>query len=536
MKKILQAIAIAFLAIVPCAGQQRQVHPQQRAQISHSSALKAPAAIIHNWVSQGQAEWVDDIFSGCYPYFQAYKTDVTYAIDTDNPGWYALVNPYGPESAVYSFLQESEYLVADDAERHLAIDASDPDNVIIYPSLLGFTKEGEEVFVVSMTYYELIGEESTAAVEAYKWRGTLSNGIISFPGKNALWLTTAKLDKEYHGFYANTTGNFKVSLPGSADYSFELLTSSWCADEQGRALISPWCGADIAYAKAVAVKSGTPAPTDAQFASAQRLEPKQGAYLQLPAGYGPNEPYTIYARAYNTAGVLKNESTHTVYTPAAANGWKALDNNAVFTDHLLSCLYSDINLGTYEVAVEEEIAHPGHFRLVNPYKDAPYNVCGDLHGGHSHYIYINASDPQYVEIEDSPIGYTLTTDGDVRVTSAVSLYASRGLTREQAKQMGAFGSMVDGVITFPLSAYLYLGFHTEGPESKWNVNMDFSGAEPAAGKLKIDLSNALQGIADIENAQAPCRYFNLQGIEITTPSKGAPCIKVQNGKSHKFIP
>lgn len=522
MKKSI-AFIIILLASAASVMAQRHLAPRAAAQGAIEKTAITPAAdeAQHQWTSLGKCAWTDDILTGLFT-ISSYETESEVQQDALNPALYRIVAPYGPDNKYYFALGGD--LVDDGLNAYILLDTTDPDNVLLVSSPLGLAySDTEEYRVCSYSWLAKQGVVTEAAVDYYGMRGKLRDGIITFPGKESFWIDSPTLEAIGKGLTANESGAFRLALPGAKDYSLELLTSSWCTDDAGNIVVSGWAGADVATVAAGFVAEPTEAAALELVYTGQMLTPRQGTYMTLPAGWLPNQRRYMAAVALDAQGLPHTVAFNMVYTPDRAEGWAKCPAKATFTDGIVSPVYSDISMGTYDVAVEQDLSRPGRFRLVDPYETAPYNTLGTTHGLHTHYIYVDVTDPDCVVLEESPVGMVLSTDGDLRVTSRAAMGLADGMTMAEVKSAGYGGILKDGVVTFPNKAYIYIGFLVEGPDYWMNTNVAWNGTSYVAGPLAIDLSRVMAGISDVtaDAADTDAPLYDLYGRRVQgTPTPG----------------
>ena len=158
------------------------------------------------WQSLGMATYREDLMTTFYN-----VDNLTYAVEieanTENPGLYRLVNPYG---AAYPYNDEGEY---DTSENHyMVIDAQNPVAVTIQQTYTGMNWGYGEVFVWSLAEYLLNNGSTAEEIAASGYFGKFENGVITFP-TNALIISMAELENGGL-YYANENGKFAVALPG----------------------------------------------------------------------------------------------------------------------------------------------------------------------------------------------------------------------------------------------------------------------------------------------------------------------------------
>lgn len=158
------------------------------------------------WQSLGMATYREDLMTTFYN-----VDNLTYAVEieanTENPGLYRLVNPYG---AAYPYNDEGEY---DTSENHyMVIDAQNPEAVTIQQTYTGMNWGYGEVFVWSLADYYLNQGSTAEEIAEAGYFGKLEDGVITFPTK-ALIISMAELENGGL-YYANENGKFAVALPG----------------------------------------------------------------------------------------------------------------------------------------------------------------------------------------------------------------------------------------------------------------------------------------------------------------------------------
>ena len=208
-----------------------------------------------------------------------------------------------------------------------------------------------------------------------------------------------------------------------------------------------------------------------------------------------------------------------------ADQWTTLEGKALFTDDIVASIYNKHDDTERSVTIEVNNETPGYYRLVNPYAD-PYAFAAQSkhQGSHNHYLYINASNPEQVYVEEAPIGWELG-DGAMAVTS----YAFQALSKgTDPAEITTFGKLDDRTITFPAKALRARELNYDN--ARWydaNVNNAFKVVLP---------ENA--GVADILSDSAddaPAELFNLQGQRVVNPAAGQFVIKRQGATVSKIL-
>lgn len=129
------------------------------------------------------------------------------------------------------------------------------------------------------------------------------------------------------------------------------------------------------------------------------------------------------------------------------------DGIALYRDDFFTTFFSVKNV-EYEVEVQENAGKPGIYRLKNVYGEAyPYNDEGDWDDTKDRYLIVNAEDPECVYISTLATGCDWGY-GEFSVSSLAGLRLAQGKTKDEVKALGAFGTLSNGVITFPKGTLL----------------------------------------------------------------------------------
>lgn len=158
------------------------------------------------WMSLGTALYTEDLMTTLY------KVDnPTYEVEiqenSENPGVYRLVNPYGE---AYPYNEPGDW---DDSQNHyLVINAQDPEGAFIDQQKMGLNW-GDGALIISSLAANYLGQGATLEeVKAKGVCGSLTDGVITFPVKSLL----CTLESETSFYYGNINGAFKVVLPDAA--------------------------------------------------------------------------------------------------------------------------------------------------------------------------------------------------------------------------------------------------------------------------------------------------------------------------------
>ncbi len=157
-----------------------------------------------------------------------------------------------------------------------------------------------------------------------------------------------------------------------------------------------------------------------------------------------------------------------------SNDWQTIGmgeyTEGVLSDYLYLDYLGDM-IDTWAVEVQENIETPGLYRIRNPYADYPKNYLllyyiedAYYDDTQSHYLEIDATNPDCVWIRT--VQYTgwyigEYYGGDFSIWSMAAYWMEQGYTWDEEVAYGDFGTLRDGVITFPdETLILQLGYYT----------------------------------------------------------------------------
>ncbi|MCD8312798.1 MAG: hypothetical protein LUC24_01390 [Bacteroidales bacterium] len=180
------------------------------------------------WTSLGYCEYTEDFMTTFWS-----VENVTYEVEiqenTDTPGLFRLVNPYGE---AYPYNDPGDW---DDSQNwYIEINACDPDGVYIDLQDTGCDWGYGDIYVYSMAANYLDYGYPLSVVKAAGYCGTYADGVITFPTEQLLIYMPGYSSSIY---YANTNGAFKVVMP-SARTSSVHLTSAVGSSRSSRTLVA----------------------------------------------------------------------------------------------------------------------------------------------------------------------------------------------------------------------------------------------------------------------------------------------------------
>lgn len=462
-----------------------------------AAPAKAPEAT--DWTSIGEGTYLED-FLTIYSDVDANQMwKVTVETSASNPGWYRF-QPYasGP-------LAE---LLGSPDETYMYINATDPQKVIAED----FTAFGS--WLISQMVAE--NEWTDAPDDNY---GTLSDNVISFPvGSFYLYANNG---------WSVTTKNTgcKLFLPGAEvkDYAFKA-SSVYCSDK-GYAECRLTSGADVASIKVYIIPGFYPINGNEAVVNTYGQEVSSTITTLT---FTPSEKglYSFLLVALDAEGtIVGSGQAYAIWNNTDDSDW-ADCGTISFNEGIYPASYSDIDEETLTGTLQESISTPGYFRIKNAY--STHSALTPIeHTTHSHYIYLNATDPEYVYIEPSAIGAGTENYGHGVIFSRGWKFLS-----QKAEAMAAgFGGKYDKeakTITFPADE-MYLG------EEQYSNGAFYRGSSA----MTFDMSgySAINNVLSDADADvnAPVEFFNLQGVRVANPTEGQLVIRRQGTKVEKVV-
>lgn len=461
-----------------------------------AAPAKAPEAT--DWTSIGEGTYLED-FMTIYSVVDANQMwKVTVETSASNPGWYRF-QPYA-SGPVAELLESSD-------NTYMYINATDPQKVIAEE----FTAFGS--WLISQMVAE---NEWGDNPDNY---GTMADNVIAFPVGSFAVYTGSN--------FVRTTKNtgFKLFLPGAEvkDYAF-TVSSVYCSDENV-AYCTLKSGADVASIKAVVVAGHYTVDGLEDYVN----EKGQQFAATLPSiSVTPPVPglYTFLFVALDADGkVVGKGQAYAIWNSTDDSDW-ADCGTISFNEGIYPASYSDIDEETLTGTLQESISTPGYFRIKNAY--STHSALTPIeHTTHSHYIYFNATDPEYVYIEPSAIGAGTENYGH-------GVIFSRGwkfLSQKADAMAAGFGGKYDKeakTITFPADE-MYLG------EEQYSNGAFYRGSSA----MTFDMSgySAINNVLSDADADvnAPVEFFNLQGVRVANPTEGQLVIRRQGTKVEKVV-
>lgn len=298
--------------------------------------------------------------------------------------------------------------------------------------------------------------ENVMCSDTYTYTGKSSYQPMSFFNPETGLFTLNMVYYISLGTFGN--GNEYFQLGGYSDYSMEIdRRGNYVEGEKESALFFVYKGEDIENYRFTAVQGKL---TEEQVnAEVEKLTADEEATVYTQSGmvafdFTETGTYTIIVVGYDggeAKTILSKEFE--IETVQAASSWESMGYVA-YTDGYICSLYPSAVPEPYYVEIQQHKDVEGYYRLVNPYGAAfPYNQDGDFDPNTNSYLLVNACDPEYVYIEESP-STTNWGDGVFTFSSQVQNYLGKYDIETIKKNNIPAGKFAEGAITFDLKALL----------------------------------------------------------------------------------
>lgn len=475
---------------------------------------KAPSAdSSSDWNNIGTGTWVDGLmsfFSDDFPTTPTWEVPIEESAST--PGLYR-IQPYNvPDNPVYKVIG-----LYDDG--FIIVDATNPDKVNIYD-------EAEEnnrlIIVFDALAFGLVNPENGWDIES-GYYGTLNNGIISFDPFTFAF--------NNNGMWGYISGEVKLGLPGVHidDYSLQV-SAPYCA-ENNEIKVNLKAGADLSSVKYLLAEGYLiydQAILATAFKDGVEIDPTVTEFTVVPESNGV---YTLVVLSIKD-GIRQDAKALAVYgVYDDEENWEDI-GDGLMHDGILSTT-SLFNIVEQDIVVkfQEHKDKKGYYRVVNPYANQSLiqGLSSFTHDGHNHYIYIDATKPERVILEPSPLGMSIDGYGETAIWSSYEYYKKNYDWLFDEEEMEAFlkeycGTLKGYKISFPDESILF-GMHDVTGSSFYEVGENFSFTLPGGA--------GFEGV-NVDNTSESSKYYNLQGMPVKHLDSGNIYIEKRGESARKF--
>lgn len=525
MKKITTLILGLALSAAPLYALTRANSSVRFKATPHRAAFAAPADSL-SWKEVGTGQWRDDILTSLGKWVDVWPVAIEECQQI--PGYYRAINPYG--NGQNTLFMYKAFDCGD-----IYFHAENPNYVYTdYTELKGISiaykdEQGNELksrvglYEIGGYYLRYFAEMGGATPEDIAAMGIpfgkFADGHITFLA-NAFGLDAIDANDALD---ANTSGLFRLSFPGAKDYELSFSSIDVCASTP-KYTATCTRGADVTGVK-YAMLPGRPS-ADSMLEALNAAPITTADSVELSAEWGVN---TLMAASIKPDGTIGETATTMVYGVwPDSDKWKSL-GVVKYGEAFVSDAVMDADCDAYDVEIEENIATPGLYRLVDPYGKAyprheEFSDSGYvLNHDHKHYVLIDARDPQRVMIPASPIGLDFQS-GPLQVFSSCwdAIY-NNGDDMYNPALLEDFGTLKDGVITFP-------GGTLRVYEPLYGTSL-----ANLQHKFRIVLPDA-SGISSVAaDSAAPTLYYRIDGTPVARPDQSGVYLRRAAGKVEKIV-
>lgn len=479
------------------------------------------------WTKLGTGRFRDDFITTFY-IIDCLEFDVEIEESVANPGLYRIKSPYKNYPAT------SFYEIPEDI--YMEIDATDPDHVFFkaYNTHFCFTEDDGRFLISSIAGYQMehYGNMQQAIDDGEC--GTLRDGEITFP--HATLLVRSEYDGDEQWRFANYNNGFRVKLPGAPDLDVAIGIQGLDENNGNKLNVNFTIGSGCEKVRVAMIPGDY---TDDMYngivdGSIASTEITSSQVVQFD--YTANGVYSFVAVPF-----IGNDAKKVTYITKQCDflfdGWKSWGNCTYTESIICDCdvQFSGLDSDTYEVELQESVDNPGYYRLVDPYGlSYKYSSANTYDMSHKYYMEIDATDRSAVSIKRMDKGCGLNLGyGIMEIWSKADReLTDRGKSKYEVRQMGYFGRMQEGVITFPVESIL-IRFSDYRDDWYWgNQSGNFKVVLPqAAIEAGIKDLQADGSVSDGEKA-----YYTIDGVRVDASSlnKGVYVVR-QNGETKKVV-
>ncbi len=248
--------------------------------------------------------------------------------------------------------------------------------------------------------------------------------------------------------------------------------------------------------------------------------------ISLPNGVH-NKISDLIVITYDDKGnALEMNSQFFTVVDDEADKWTSIGQAGIYTEMLEKTVFESEG-NDYTVELQQSKDNADLVRVVDLYgEQSPLTSPAQVHSAMRHYMVFDLSDPAMVQVAHTDLGIDMG-GGSFYVYAVATAQGYRGKTPEEIKEKYPCGTYSDGILEFPEGALEMLC-------DDFSVFGGTAGAAYPCGKFQLDL-DGIAGIGNITvDADAPVRYYNLQGMEVKNPAKGI-YIRCQGAKSTKVV-